>query len=136
MFLSKYESQIYAILRIITGFLFMWHGLQKVLGYPPIGVHLPMHILIFGGGVELLGGFLIMIGLWTRWAAFIASGEMAYAYWSVHGTHALLPLVNMGELAILYCFLFLFIAAKGSGMLSIDNYFNKNIPINKKQNNS
>jgi len=125
MFISKYESQIYAMLRIVAGFLFMCHGSQKLLGYPPFGVHLPLHILIFGGGVELLGGILIMIGLGTRWAAFISSGEMAYAYWSAHGINAILPIVNMGEMAILYCFLFLFIAAKGSGMFSIDKYLNK-----------
>jgi len=126
MFLSKYENQIYAVFRIVAGFLFLCHGSQKILGYPPIGVHLPWQILVFGGGVELLGGVLIMIGLGTRWAAFISSGEMAYAYWSAHGTNALLPLVNMGELAVIYCFLFLYIAAKGSGIFSVDHYLSSN----------
>jgi putative oxidoreductase len=122
MFMSKYETQIYAILRIVAGFLFLCHGSQKLFGYPLIGVHLPLRILIFGGGVEFAGGVLIMIGLFTRWAAFISAGEMAFAYWTVHATKALLPLVNMGELAVLYCSLFLFISAKGSGMFSVDHY--------------
>ena len=125
MFMSKYESQIYAILRIVAGFLFMWHGSQKLFGYPPMGVHIPMHIVIFGGGVEFIGGVLIMIGLFTHWAAFISAGEMAFAYWTVHGTNALLPIVNMGELAVLYCFLFLFISAKGSGIFSFDHYLGR-----------
>jgi putative oxidoreductase len=126
MFMSKYETQIYTILRIAAGFLFMWHGIQKLFGYPPIGIHLPLQIVIFGGGVEFLGGVLIMIGFVTRWAAFISSGEMAYAYWSAHGTHAILPLLNMGELAVLYCFLFLFISTRGSGIFSVDHYLGKN----------
>jgi putative oxidoreductase len=125
MFMSKYESQIYATLRIVAGFLFMWHGSQILFGYPPMGVHTPMHIVIFGGGVEFIGGVLIMIGLFTHWAAFISAGEMAFAYWTVHGTNALLPVVNMGELAVLYCFLFLFISAKGSGIFSVDHYLGK-----------
>jgi putative oxidoreductase len=66
-----------------------------------------------------------MIGLWTHLAAFICSGEMAYAYWTVHGTHVLLPFLNGGELAIIYCFLFLFISTKGSGAFSIDHFFEK-----------
>jgi len=120
MLMSKYKSQIYAVLRTIAGFMFLCHGAQKLFNYPPMGVQLPWHIFIFGGGVEFVGGLLIMIGLFTRWAAFISSGEMAYAYWSSHGLTAILPLINRGELAILYCFLFLYIASKGSGLFSID----------------
>ena len=70
-------------------------------------------------------GLLIMIGLWTRWAAFITCGQMAYAYWTVHATNALLPIVNRGEMAMLYCFLFLFISAKGSGVFSVDYLWGK-----------
>jgi putative oxidoreductase len=76
--------------------------------------------IIFTGIIEFMGGLLIMIGLLTRWAAFICSGQMAIAYWSVHGLHAILPIVNKGELAVLYCFLFLFIFIKGSGIFSLD----------------
>jgi putative oxidoreductase len=120
MFLSKYEMQIYAILRIVTGFLFLWHGSQKLFGYPPSGHNMPTFMYI-AGVVEFFGGFLVMVGFWTNWVAFICSGEMAYAYWTVHGTHALLPLLNFGEMAVIYCFLFLFISAKGAGIFSIDH---------------
>ena len=121
MFLSKYETQIYAILRIIAGFLFLWHGSQKLFSFPPVGVDMPLFIVIAAGPIEFIGGLLIMLGLWTRWAAFITSGQMAVAYWMAHGAHALLPVVNQGEMAMLYCFLFLFISAKGSGVFSIDH---------------
>ena len=127
MFLSKYETQIYAIMRIMVGFLFLWHGSQKLFSFPPSGGAMPIHILIIGGSVEFFGGVLVMVGLFTRYAAFIASGEMAYAYWTSHSPGALLPLLNHGELAILYCFVFLFISAKGAGILSIDSLIGKRI---------
>ena len=125
MFLSKYENQIYAILRIVAGFLFLWHGSSKIFNFPPSGHEMPAFIMWIGGPIELLGGFLIMIGLWTRWVAFIACGEMAVAYWMAHGTNALLPIMNQGEMAMLYCFIFLFISARGSGVFSIDSYLEK-----------
>jgi putative oxidoreductase len=125
MFLTKYETQIYTILRVAAGFLFLWHGSQKLFGYPSAIAGIPVHIVIIGGSVEFFGGLFVMVGLFTRWAAFIASGEMAFAYWSSHGTTAILPFVNHGELAMLYCFLFLFIAAKGSGNFSIDQILKK-----------
>jgi putative oxidoreductase len=125
MFISRYETQIYAILRIVAGFLFLWHGSQKLFGYPPAGHEIPLFIVLIAGPIEFFGGLLVMTGLWTRWAAFICSGEMAYAYWSVHGTHALLPFINFGELALIYCFLFLFISARGSGIFSIDYILEK-----------
>jgi putative oxidoreductase len=121
MFMQKYEKQIYALLRIIAGFLFLWHGSQKLLGFPPLGMPFPTHILAIAGPIELIGGFLIMIGLFTRYAAFLASGEMAYAYWTVHAKMGYLPMLNRGELAVLYCFVFLYISAAGSGIWSIDN---------------
>ena len=125
MFISKYESQIYAMFRIIAGFLFLWHGSQKLFGFPPAGHEMPSYIMLIAGPIEFLGGLLIMIGLWTHWVAFICTGEMAFAYWSVHGTHALLPILNGGEIAIIYCFLFLFIAARGSGVFSVDHFLEK-----------
>jgi len=125
MFISKYESRIYAILRVIAGFLFLWHGSQKLFNFPPAMHEMPSFIMFIAGPIEFFGGLLIMIGLFTPWVAFICSGEMAFAYWSVHGTHALLPLVNGGELAIIYCFLFLFIAARGSGVFSVDHFLEK-----------
>jgi putative oxidoreductase len=128
MFISKYETQIYAIFRLITGFLFLWHGSQKLFGFPPAGHEMPSYIMLIAGPIEFFGGLLIMIGLWTPWMAFICSGEMAYAYWSMHGTHAILPFMNGGELAIIYCFLFLFIASKGSGVFSLDHFLEKRRP--------
>jgi putative oxidoreductase len=123
--MSKYETQVYAILRLVAGFLFLWHGSQKLFGFPPTGHLIPQYIVLIAGPIEFFGGLLVMIGLWTSWAAFICSGEMAYAYWTIHGTHALLPLPNGGELAIIYCFLFLFISTRGSGVFSIDHLLGK-----------
>lgn len=127
--MSKYEPQAYVILRIIAGFLFLWHGSQKLFDFPPSGHIIPPYIVFIAGPIEFLGGLLIMAGLWTRWAAFISCGEMAYAYWSGHGIHALLPILNHGELALIYCFLFLFITTRGPGLLSIDNWLEKRIRI-------
>lgn len=120
-FMQSYDSQTYALMRIVAGFLFLWHGSQKLLGFPgglPEGV--PPFVIYGAGSIELIGGIFIMVGLFTRWAAFICSGEMAAAYWMAHGSKALLPFVNGGELAALYCFVFLFIAAKGAGIWSVD----------------
>jgi putative oxidoreductase len=120
-FMRSYEGQTYALFRFVVGFLFLWHGMQKLFGYPsgmPPGV--PAFITWTAGPIELIGGTLVTIGLWTRWAAFLASGLMAFAYWMGHGTHALLPVVNGGELAVIYCFAFLFISARGAGIWSAD----------------
>jgi putative oxidoreductase len=120
-FLRPYEAQTYALFRIVFGFLFLWHGSQKVLGFPGgVPAEAPAFILWTAGPLELVGGILIMIGLFTRWAAFICSGLMAAAYWMAHGMQALLPIQNHGELAVLYCFAFLFIAARGGGIWSVD----------------
>jgi putative oxidoreductase len=125
MFISKYETQVYAILRLVVGFLFLWHGSQKLFAFPPAGQAIPPYIMYIAGPIEFFGGLLVMIGLWTPWAAFVCSGEMAFAYWAVHGTQALLPMLNRGELALIYCFMFLFIAARGSGVFSIDHLLEK-----------
>jgi putative oxidoreductase len=121
-FMRNYEAQAYALLRIVAGFLFLWHGSQKILGYPPMpeGVQAPAFIIWTAGPIELVGGLLVMIGLFTRWAAFLCSGLMAFAYWMAHGLNALLPITNQGEPAALYCFVFLFIAARGPGLWSVD----------------
>ncbi len=120
-FMSRYDAQTYAILRIVMGFLFLSHGSQKLLGFP-IGLPegMPAPIQYIAGSIELVGGALILIGLMTRPAAFLCSGLMAAAYWLAHGTNAVLPLVNHGELAVMFCFAFLFIAAHGSGIWSVD----------------
>ena len=83
-------------------------------------MQLPSFVVAIAGPIELFGGILVMIGLFTSWATFLCSGLMAFAYWMVHGTQALLPIQNKGELAALYCFLFLYISAQGSGIWSVD----------------
>ena len=120
-FMTPYTAQTYAALRILTGFLFLWHGSQKLFGFPiPAMEGIPAFIQFSAGPIELVGGALVMIGLFTRWAAFVCSGTMAAAYWMAHGLNGLLPIQNGGELAALYCFTFLFIAANGSGIWSLD----------------
>jgi putative oxidoreductase len=120
-FLRPYENQAYALLRIVTGFLFLWHGMQKLFGFPgEMAPGVPPFVIWIGGPIELGCGVLVMIGFFTSWAAFIASGFMACAYWMAHGPRALLPTVNQGELAALYCFVFLYIAARGPGIWSVD----------------
>ncbi|MCA9512083.1 MAG: DoxX family protein [Myxococcota bacterium] len=120
-FLRPFEAQAYAAFRIVTGFLFLWHGAQKLLGFPPgMPDGVPPFILYVAGPIELFGGILVMVGYQTRWAAFLCSGLMAFAYWMAHGTKAVLPIQNGGEPAALYCFAFLFIAARGAGIWSAD----------------
>lgn len=119
--MRSYEPQCYALLRIVAGFLFLWHGSQKLLGFPgevPAGA--PPFILYTAGPIELVGGALVMIGLFAGLAAFICSGTMAVAYWIGHGTQAPLPILNGGELAALYCFVFLYIASRGAGIWSVE----------------
>lgn len=129
-FLGRYSTYIYALLRIVTGFLFMWHGTQKLFGYPPAqlppGTPPPdlSTLMAIGGGIEFIGGLLIMIGLFTSFAAFISSGMMAVAYWGWHfSTEAWLPIQNRGEAAVLYCFVLLYIASRGSGVWSVESMF-------------
>jgi putative oxidoreductase len=121
-FLKKYEGETYALMRIVVGFLFLWHGVQKLFGFPPLpeGIVVPGFVTWVAGPIELIGGLLVMIGRFTRWAAFLCSGLMAFAYWMGHGTKALLPVINQGELAALYCFVFLYIASRGAGRWSVD----------------
>lgn len=119
--LKAFDAQFYAAFRIVVGLLFLWHGAQKLFGFPlPVPGEAPPFILYSAGPIELVGGVLVMIGLLTRPAAFVCSGTMAAAYWMAHGTKALFPIANGGELAVLYCFAFLFISARGAGIWSVD----------------
>ena len=117
--LGRFCEQIYALMRVVVGFLFACHGAQKLFGV--LGgqkVHDPL--MLFGGVIEFGGGVLIAVGLLTSIAAFIASGEMAAGYFMAHAPHGFWPIVNKGELAVAYCFIFLYIAAKGGGIWSAD----------------
>ena len=120
-FMTKYTGETYALMRILFGLLFACHGSQKLFGFPAeLGMDAPAFVIYVAGPIELIGGLLIAVGLFTSWAAFLSSGLMAAAYWMAHGTQAFWPLVNQGEMAILYCFAFLFMAAHGSGKWSVD----------------
>lgn len=120
---SGFEPFAYAALRIVAGAMLALHGAQKLFGFPP-GPQPPLYSQLWIGGViELLTGSLIAIGLLTRPAAFLASGTMAVAYFQFHwkfGQAAFLPMVNKGELAVLYCFVFLLAWARGGGPVSVD----------------
>ena len=119
-FMHAYATHTYALMRIVAGFLFLWHGTQKLFSVPMPPPQLPSFVVAVAGPIKLVGGTLVMIGLFTGWAAFLCSGLMAFAYWMVHGMQAPLPIQNMGELAALYCFVFLYISAHGSGIWSVD----------------
>ena len=120
-FMAPLSNYTYAVLRIVTGLLFMFHGSQKLLGWPaPPTDGMPAFITYVAGPIELIGGAMVMIGLMTRWAAFVCSGLMAAAYWMAHGSKALYPMLNGGELAIVFCFAFLYISSQGPGIWSLD----------------
>jgi putative oxidoreductase len=119
-FLRRLEPQAYALMRIVIGLLFLFHGLQKMFGLLG-GQKVPLASLAGAAGViELVGGGLVMIGLLTPLAAFVCSGEMAYAYFTVHQPRGTWPIQNGGELAALYCFVFLYIATRGTGIWGIE----------------
>jgi len=120
-FMAFLNNQTYAMMRVVAGFLFLWHGTQKLFGFPvPKMEGAPWYITNVAGPIELVGGALVMLGLFTRQAAFLCSGLMAFAYWMAHGHKALFPIQNGGELAALYCFVFLFISTQGSSVWSLD----------------
>ncbi|HXV60201.1 MAG TPA: DoxX family protein [Vicinamibacteria bacterium] len=127
-FLGRFAPQIYALLRIVAGLLFAQHGAQKLFGLlggfggEPGNTAQLFSLIGLAGIIEFFGGLLIAVGLQAGLVAFIASGEMAVAYFRAHAFRALFPIQNGGELAMLYSFLWLFIATKGSGIWSIDAF--------------
>ena len=130
--LSRWQPQLLAILRIVVGLLFLEHALIKLLGFPPggkPGLQDVGSFLWIAGVIELVTSVLVILGLFTRLAAFIAAGEMAVAYWMVHAKMGMYPAVNMGEGAILFCFVFLYLAAAGAGAWSVDSARARNAPI-------
>jgi putative oxidoreductase len=122
--LSKHEDNIYALLRIISGALFTFHGIQKVLGWYATHETAFGSQMWFGGIIELVAGLLIVLGFQTRIAAFISSGTMAVAYvqfhWKFQFNENFFPAINHGDAALLYCFVFLFIASKGAVKWGLD----------------
>lgn len=123
-FLGRYSEALYALLRLVAGFMFACHGAQKLFGALG-GTKAGEPLMQLAGGIELFGGILIAIGLLAGWAAFLASGTMAAAYFMAHAKGGFFPIANGGELAVLYCFVFLYIASKGSGAFSLDRAFRK-----------
>lgn len=120
-YIGQYASYLFAILRIVAGFMFAMHGTQKLFGFP--GEKDPVQLFSLmglAGVIEFVGGLLIIIGLFAGYAAFVASGQMAVAFFMSHAPQGWNPLLNGGEKAVLYCFLFLYIAAHGAGVWSID----------------
>lgn len=123
-FYTSWTPRLLSILRIITGFLFIAHGTQKLFNYPVSPQNASVNLMSFMGFAGILefgGGLLILLGLFTRPTAFILSGMMAVAYFMAHASGGFLPIVNKGELAVLYCFVFLFLSVAGSGVWSLDN---------------
>ncbi|HEX8474925.1 MAG TPA: DoxX family protein [Pyrinomonadaceae bacterium] len=122
-FYIRWTPRLLSVLRIITGFLFIAHGAQKLFGFlAPPGSPTPALLSMIGvaGILEFFGGLLLLVGLFTRPVAFILSGMMAVAYFMAHAPGGFWPLQNKGEMAVLYCFIFLFLAAAGGGEWSLD----------------
>jgi len=122
--LGKYSPFLYALMRFVVGVLFACHGAQKLFGVLG-GTKQTEMMMLAAGIIEFVGGIMIAVGLLTSYAAFIASGQMAVAYFKQHAPGGFWPIVNRGELAVVYCFVFLYIASRGSGILSVDALFGR-----------
>lgn len=126
--LTKHSDKMLAVLRIVSALIFLLHGSQKLFGFPPpgeMGQPEMFTLLWVGGVIELVGGVLLLLGLFTRPVAFILSGEMAVAYWMFHAPASLFPTLNGGDAAILYCFVFLLFVFTGPGAWSLDGAISK-----------
>ena len=120
--LNAWQPRVLSILRIVAGLLFLQHGLVKLFGFPmpfpnPVGT---FSMLWFAAAIEIVGGILLILGIFSRWVAFILAGEMAFAYFIGHQPRAFYPIQNGGNLSILYCFVFLYLMFAGPGPWSID----------------
>lgn len=127
---TRYAEKALGLLRIVSALLFIEHGTSKLLGFPPFAMgDLPaMGTLPWIAGVlEVVGGLLLLVGLLSRFVAFILAGEMAIAYWMVHAPQSTFPVENAGDAAILFCFVFLYIAAAGPGAWSVDGSRTKRV---------
>ena len=125
-FLNKYAPQLLGVLRIVTGLLFLEHGTQKMFHFPAMAgaTAQAFDLMAFpvgpAGVIEVVAGLLIVLGLFSRYAAFIASGEMAVAYWMAHFPRSPFPILNGGGEAVLYCFVFLYLASAGPGSFAVN----------------
>jgi putative oxidoreductase len=121
---TVWAPRVLSIVRVVTALIFMEHGTQKLLGFPPRANNAPAPDLLslygVAGMMEIVGGILLVFGLFTRPVAFLLSGEMAIAYWYSHAPNSLYPIINRGDAAILYCFIFLYLAVAGGGAWSLD----------------
>jgi putative oxidoreductase len=120
---ADWAPRLLSVLRIVVALLFMEHGMQKLFGFPAApasGLPAPFTLLWVAAVLEAAGGLLLLLGLFTRPVAFLLSGEMAVAYWMAHAPRAAFPILNGGEGAVLYCFVFLYLAAAGGGAWSLD----------------
>jgi putative oxidoreductase len=120
--LDRYSPYALAVLRIVAAVIFLEHGTQKLFGFPPPTSAQPALLSLtgIGGMLEIVGGFLLLLGLFTRPVAFVLSGEMAVAYWMFHAPRSLYPALNGGDAAILFCFVFLLLVFTGPGAWSVD----------------
>jgi putative oxidoreductase len=126
--LGRFSGLFYALMRLMVGLMFAQHGAQKLFGVLGMGHHVPyMSQVGLAGGIEFFGGLMIALGLLSSFAAFIASGEMAWAYFQAHAPNSPWPIVNHGEPAVVYCFVFLYIAAMGSGPYSLDRLLGRKV---------
>ena len=127
--LKRYADPVYCLMRIVVGLLFACHGGQKILGFPPAAKAMQLDTLgTVAGWIELVGGLLIALGLFTRGVAFLCSGLMAVAYFKAHAPRGLFPIINSGELAVVYCFVFFFMFFYGGGRWSLDSLIWKSAP--------
>jgi putative oxidoreductase len=120
---ASWSGPLHAALRIVTGLLFLQHGTAKLIGFPMVDMFKDgvSGLLLVSGILELVGGILITVGLFTRVTAFVLAGFMAVAYFMAHAPQGFFPIINQGELAVLYCFVFLYLAAAGAGPYSVDD---------------
>src|SRR5215475_15910746 len=126
---AVWKPQALSILRIVAGVLIIQHGMAKLIGFPAVAAFAklnPISLIGAAGLIELIGGALLILGLFTQPVAFILSGEMAFAYFISHAPRSFFPLLNAGSLAIAYCFTFLYLAAAGGGPWSVDAAMKKN----------
>ncbi len=128
---AAWGPRLLSVLRIVSALIFTEHGTQKLLGFPAMAEGMsrppPLTFMWFGGLLEMVGGALLLIGLFSRPVAFILAGEMAVAYWMFHAPGGIFPALNGGDAAILYCFVFLYIAAAGPGPWSLDARLNSGV---------